>query len=367
LGEPAGTPPRDDDSAARRKGGGWRSHWLTYLSWGVSVAALAYVLARLRLSELSKDLPGITWWLIVAAILVEIIPRLLEGLRWQYLLRPLRLRFDRLLQAIYVGTLYSAVLPLSGGDAVRGVIVAQQARASVTRVLATELIERVADALAIILAAWFALRGLAIPSALRTVLTLLEVGVGVAIAAGFVMAAQQVNLSGRLGAWQASRRLSRGLKSIGLDLIQAAGSVRVKTMLAAIAAGLASAAVNIFAYWLILRAYHIDLSALHAAALFVIVMIGTFLPGTPGNVGSWQFFCAVGLQLFGISAARAAGFSLIAYVIWTVPPVVMGLAALLTSPFRWSDLSAGRGERGPEALAPESVESSAGRVDSGHD
>lgn len=325
---------------------------MSYLSWGVSAAALAYVLSRLRLSELSKDLPGVTWWLIAVAIIVEIIPRLLEGLRWQYLLRPLRVRFGRLLQAIYVGTLYSAVLPLSGGDAVRGVIVARQARASVTRVLTTELIERVADALAIILAAWFALRGLAIPYALRIALTLLEVGVGVAIVAGFLMAAQQVNLSTHLGAWRTSRRISRGLKSVGLDLIQAAGSVRVKTMLAAIAAGLAAAAVNIFAYWLILRAYHIDLSVLHAAALFVIVMIGTFLPGTPGNVGTWQFFCAVGLQLFGISAARAAGFSLFAYVIWTAPPVLMGFAALLTSPLKWSELRAGRGEPGTGDSSP---------------
>ena len=37
-------------------------------------------------------------------------------------------------------------------------------------------------------------------------------------------------------------------------------------------------------------------------------MIGTILPGTPGNIGSWPFFCVLGLQLFGVAAARAAGF-----------------------------------------------------------
>ena len=316
-----------------------------FLSWGISAAALAYVLSRLRLSELSKDLGGITWWLVVAAIVVEIVPRLLETVRWQYLLKPLRLRFDRLLQAIYVGTLYSAVLPLSGGDVVRSAVVARQARVGVTRVLATVLTERVADALAIILAVWFTLRGLTIPFALRIALAVLEVGAGLAMVVGFVMGAQRVNLLSHLEAWQASTRVSRRLRSVGLELIEAAGRVRVRTMLVAVAAALAATALNIMAYWLILRAYHVDLSVLHAAALFAIVMIGTFLPGTPGNVGSWQFFCAVGLQLFAVSAARAAGFSLIAYVIWTAPPALMGFVALLTSSFKWSDLRIGRRER----------------------
>jgi uncharacterized protein (TIRG00374 family) len=316
-----------------------------FLSWGISAAALAYVLSRLRLSELSKDFAGITWWLVVAAIVVEILPRLLEAMRWQYLLKPLRLHFDRLLQAIYVGTLYSAVLPLSGGDVVRSAVVARQARVGVTRVLATVLTERVADALAIILAVWFTLRGLTIPFVLRIALAVLEVGAGLAMVVGFVMAAQRVNLLSHLEAWQASTRVSRRLRSVGLDLIEAAGRVRVRTMLVAVAAALAATAINIMAYWLMLRAYHVDLSVLHAAALFAIVMIGTFLPGTPGNVGSWQFFCAVGLQLFAVSAARAAGFSLIAYVIWTVPPALMGFVALLTSSFKWSDLRVGRRER----------------------
>jgi uncharacterized membrane protein YbhN (UPF0104 family) len=69
-------------------------------------------------------------------------------------------------------------------------------------------------------------------------------------------------------------------------------------------------------------------SPFRAAGVFAIVMIGTFLPGTPGNVGSWQFFCAVGLQMFGVSAAQAAGFSLVAWAVWVIPPMLMGVVAL---------------------------------------
>ncbi len=352
------------DSVDDRHGGhparsSWfgRSRWLTYISWAVSAGALAYVLSRLSYTELRKEVTGITWWLVVAAIVLEILPRVLEAVRWRYLLRPLKTGFADLLKAIYVGTLYSGVLPFSGGDVVRAAIVARTKRVSLTRVLSTELIERVVDAFAIILLVWITLRGLAIPSALRAVLVFLEVAVGVAIVGGWVLAAQNTNLKGLLARWLPKRRLWSRLKSILVDIVEAAGRVRAMTMLVALGAALAAAFVNVTAYWLILRAYHINLSFLHAAALFAIVMIGTFLPGTPGNVGTWQFFCAVGLQLFGVSAARAAGYSLVAYVIWTIPPVLMGMIALLVSPLKWADLRGQRSRVGSEER-PRSASSS---------
>jgi uncharacterized protein (TIRG00374 family) len=215
-------------------------------------------------------------------------------------------------------------------------------------VLSTELIERVADAFAIILMVWFTLRGLAIPYALRIALALLVVGVGIAIGGGLVLAAQNANVRGFIVGWKPKHRLWSALKSILLDVVDAAGRIRLTTMLVAVSAALGATFVNIASYWLILRAYHINLSILQSAALFAIVMIGTFLPGTPGNVGTWQFFCAVGLQLFGISAARAAGYSLVAFVIWTIPPVIMGMLALFVSPLKWAELRGQRSREGSE-------------------
>jgi uncharacterized membrane protein YbhN (UPF0104 family) len=205
-------------------------------------------------------------------------------------------------------------------------------------------VDRVVDAVAIILVVWFALRGLALPQALRVVRILLEVGVGVAIAGGLVVIIRRVDLVRRLQGWTAANPVSRRIRSVGLDVVQAIGWVRPKAMMVAMAAALAAAVVNVAAYWLMLRAYHINLSWIQAAGLFAIVMVGTFLPGTPGNVGSWQFFCTIGLQLFGVAAAKAAGFSIVAYFIWTIPPLLIGFVALVFSPFSWSELRT----RGPE-------------------
>lgn len=336
------TPPPSVPAAKRRR---LRSRWPSVLSWAISAAALAYVLSRVHLTELRRDLSGITWWLVIAAVVVEIAPRVLEAVRWRSLLQPICTRFLGLLKAIYIGTVYSTILPLSGGDVVRGVIVARTAAANLTQVLSTELVERVVDSLAIVLVVWFALRGLVLPKPLQIVRITLEVGVGVAIAGGIVLAIRRADLLARLRAWKASNGLLRRVRSVGLDLVQGLGWTRPKAILVAFLAALGAAVINVAAFWLMLRGYHIELSFIQAAGLFAVVMIGTFLPGTPGNVGSWQFFCTVGLQLFGLSAARAAGFSIVAFFIWTIPPLLIGLGALARSPLKWSELRTGRPPR----------------------
>ena len=319
-----------------------RSKWFPWVSWGISAIALGYVVSRLRLSELRTDLSGITWWLVVVAVLLQIVPRALEAVRWGYLLRPLRLRLRHLFQAIYVGTLFSGILPLSGGDVVRGVMIARRADVAAMQVFSTELMERVSDAMAIILVVWFTLRGLALSLALRLALGALEVGVGVAVVLGILLVVQNVNIHHHLESWAPGSKVWRRVKAAAVEVIDAAARLTIRTLVVALSAALAATAVNIGSLWCLLRAYHMPLTLLDAAAVFAIITVGTFLPNTPSNLGPWQLFCVVGLQLFGISAAAASGFSLVAFVLWTIPPLLMGFLALLTSPFSWSELRQGR-------------------------
>jgi hypothetical protein len=45
-------------------------------------------------------------------------------------------------------------------------------------------------------------------------------------------------------------------------------------------------------------------------------------------VGSYQFFCVLGLTLFGVNKNIAAGFSFVVFAILTVPLWVLGMLAL---------------------------------------
>jgi len=81
---------------------------------------------------------------------------------------------------------------------------------------------------------------------------------------------------------------------------------------------------QILSYWFVMLAYGFNLSFWHGAAVFLIVHIGTAIPSAPSNVGTYQFFAVVGLTLFGISRASAASFSVVVFLILTIPLWIIG-------------------------------------------
>ena len=82
------------------------------------------------------------------------------------------------------------------------------------------------------------------------------------------------------------------------------------------------------AFWLVLRACQLDVQVWAGLAVFLIVHFGTAIPNAPGNMGSYQFFCVLGLALFGVDKAPAAAFSLVVFVLLTVPLWAIGYFAL---------------------------------------
>jgi hypothetical protein len=50
-------------------------------------------------------------------------------------------------------------------------------------------------------------------------------------------------------------------------------------------------------------------------------------PGAPSNVGTYQFFTVLGLLLFGVDKTVAGGFSVVVFLILTIPLWIIGLFA----------------------------------------
>ena len=82
---------------------------------------------------------------------------------------------------------------------------------------------------------------------------------------------------------------------------------------------------QILSYWFVMLAYGLELSFWHGAAIFLIVHIGTVIPSAPSNVGTYQFFTVVGLTLFGINKTLATSFSVVVFLILTIPLWVIGM------------------------------------------
>jgi uncharacterized protein (TIRG00374 family) len=135
------------------------------------------------------------------------------------------------------------------------------------------------------------------------------------------------------------KRLSEGLREAS----------RTKEFYLAFALSLPFLALQAITLWLIMLGYGLRLSIWVGVAVYVIVGIGTALPNTPANVGSYQFFAVLGLTLFGVDKTSATGFSLVAFTLLSLPLLIIGFLALSRSGM---SLAAIRGElRRPEPRA----------------
>jgi glycosyltransferase 2 family protein len=312
---------------------------LRLLNYALAAAALAFVLWQLHLPTLRQDLAGIVWWMVAVALLLDVFSVGLQALRWRYLLRPSRPPFRTVLQASYIGILFNEVLPLRTGDVARGLIVARRTGRGLATVLSTEVVERVADGLSLVVLVWVAMRRLHLPESLRIGQMALEIVVGVVVVVFLLLALRGESF----GEWLLGRRprgrVGRQIRLVSVDLMAGLKVLRdVRAVVVAAVIALLMNIVQVLILWIMLRAFNIDLSVLHAAAVLAIISVGIFLPNTPGNIGPWQFFCVLGLTLFGVDSTSAAGFSLVAFVLLTLPLVGGGAVSLATSPFTWSEL-----------------------------
>ena len=122
---------------------------------------------------------------------------------------------------------------------------------------------------------------------------------------------------GIIGFWLLDRRQC-GFRDIGLS----------RYVYLAFGVSLMLFVFQAFSFWFIMLAYGLHFSFWVGAAIFLIVHFGTALPNAPANIGSSQFFCVLGLTLFGVDKTLATGFSIVVFILLTLPLLVIGFFAL---------------------------------------
>lgn len=322
---------------------------LRLLSYSLSALFLAVIFWRLRLQDLAGEVAGIDWALLAVGASAGVGAVCLQAARWRYLLQPPRLRYRLVLQATYLGALVNAVLPLRTGEVVRGAVVAKRTHRGLAGVLATQVVERVSDALAMVILVAVAMHGVTLPASLQFARTILYgVVVALVVVVG-VLALRQAALRSRLTHWRPQRRLGTQVRRVSLDLSTGLALLRnAKALAVTVASSLGMVGLQVVMLWFALRAYHIDLGFVQAAGVVSVISIGTAVPTMPSNVGSWQLSCVLGLSLFGVPAETAAGFSLVAFIVLSLVQICGGIIALATSPFSFGQLR--QGHRGETAL-----------------
>jgi glycosyltransferase 2 family protein len=297
----------------------------------VAAAALVWVFHDAQWAKMAKDMAALNWRWVAFGVLFDVLSYVSQGFRWRLLLKPLgRIGTLRTTQAVYAGLFINEILPMRIGEIARGYLVSRWMARPFTSVLPSMAMERLFEG--IWLAAGIGVTAVFVPLPRDLARAGDVFGLVILALTGGVLFIMLRNKSDRpaegdpqTGRDGVGRRLKAllgslegGLRSIGLS----------RSSLAAFFVSLLLFVCQAFSFWFIMKAYGLAPSFWVGAAVFLIIHFGTALPNAPANIGTYQLFCVLGLTLFGVDKTAAAGFSIVVFVVLTLPLWALGFFAL---------------------------------------
>jgi len=273
------------------------------------------------------------WGWVGLAAASDIFVYVLQGWRWSILLQPIsNIPAMRSVRAIYVGLYANEVLPFRSGEIIRCYLQSRWGHLPFSVVLSSIAIERIFDGIWLVLYLAVVVQFVDLPRSIRD--------------GGFALILLVAMLAGALGFIIAFQRKAKQLAAhwkwgdkarIFIEDLQAMGGSRsfYLSWLASLP-HLLSMTIPIYC---VLRAYGFNNFTLwDAAVINVIVRLGTVVPGAPGNLGVYQGLIVFALVFLGIEENVAKRFSLIVWVIVTLPLLLAGVVALSVTGFKLREL-----------------------------
>ena len=335
---------------------------------GLTIALMAFFLRSADLGSVWFEIRRSRLDLVAVSMLAVVLSYVVRIRRWQMLLAPIgKVGFGAAGRATAIGFATSAVLPGRLGEVVRPYLLARGEHLSASAALATIVLERLLDLIAVLLLLGVFL--LFFSETIRTgepqLLAALKGG-GLVAAAGAAVAliltlaaaraperasAVMARLAGRLPeriGTVATRFFTRF--STGLEIVRRPGR-----FLGAFAWSFPLWLCVAASAWSVCHAFDIPLPASGSLLVMVLMVLGVSLP-TPAGVGSFHaaFQLAV-TGFYGAPVDAAVGAALIAHALSFGPITIVGLSLMLRAGLTLQsavDLaSGGSGVRGSESAA----------------
>ncbi|MCF8042819.1 MAG: flippase-like domain-containing protein [Desulfarculaceae bacterium] len=331
--------------------------WHLLLGLAISAACLAWLLGQVDLPSLGRLLLQLSPWyfLAVAALMAWVF--FLRSQRWQILLRPLkRCPIGPLYSANLIGFMANNVLPARLGEIVRAYAVNRLCAVPVSGALATLVIERILDGMAI-LAFFFLALFFTDPDAQAGAFNVAYLrGAGLFLLAGYLgilallaalwrwpsaTSGQLARLAGRL-----SPRLGEKTASLLAGFTQGLGLLgQGRHLPLLIAQSLAMWLLMLLTAYVFLPAVGLPHRLLMAAMALVGGSLAAAVPSGPGCIGTTQLAVMWSLMLTGADQERAAAFSLVYWAALYFPVTAAGLVEMLRRGLSLGSLRGGGGKK----------------------
>jgi glycosyltransferase 2 family protein len=331
LADQAATPQRWTPHRARRR-------LVLGLGLGLPVSGLLLWAATrgLDLGEVWVALRGVQPWAMAGAVALMGMVYAVQAERWRLLSRHLGAAPRSTFFALVLGGVaLNNIIPGRPGEVLRGYWLARRLRVSVARAVATVVVDRVADAVALAALLVLTVPFVDHPSWL--------VGLLIATAALSALAC-----TGLLAAWWYTNRSVRGRARGGLDVKRSrlgrqasefvrgsAAMIRPSVLGTAAVFSVAAWLVWALGAWVVARGIGIDLDVFQTIFITGVINLGVAVPSSPGFVGTYQWLAVAALGVFGVAQPDAFAFAILLQAAWFIPTTLAGAGLAVATGTGW--------------------------------
>jgi uncharacterized protein (TIRG00374 family) len=329
-----GRPRSAGGRAARLRVG---TAYLVWLGFAVSAGFTYLAVRNVRFHQVWEGLRDSNYWWLVPSVGLLLVALPLRALRWQLLFAAAtRPPYRPMLNATILGQFFNNVLPARAGEAARVIALNQSTSVSRTEIVATVLVERLFDVLALLVMLFVLLPWLPHVAWIHAAAALAVVLFAGTVAVVVVLA--------RFGD-RPFRLLLRPLtrlpfvsvertEHMAASLVRGAASLR-DPRLAVVALVLTAGSWFLLALstWVLMIGFDLGLSPLAGALVSVAVGLSLILPSSPAAVGVFETAALVGLKAYGVPKSDALSYALVLHAVNFFPYVIAGAVVLQAHAF----------------------------------
>ena len=304
-----------------------KHYWIGII---ISIALVYLVIRSVQLDAVANAFRSANMLFMLPALVLYFAGVFVRAVRWHVLLRPVQLiSVRRLFQVLTVGFMANDILPLRAGEAVRAYMLWKKERMAPGATVATILVERIFDGLA--LTGFLVVGGLLVH--LNDSLLLLTRVAGIVFVVGVLAAVAlavvpqfTLRVTAILLKPFPARLRDLALRVIGsfedgLHILRSARETGLVLVLSA-TAWLLEAGV----FYMLMFSFPIEARYVAAVLGAAVANLASMIPSSPGYVGTFD----VGLLnvlsgTFGVDASLATAYTLLVHVLLVVPITLLGI------------------------------------------
>jgi uncharacterized protein (TIRG00374 family) len=263
------------------------------------------------------------------AVVLSIVTNILRTYRWKYVINPIKkISTHSLFSGVAIGYMANNLLPARLGEFVRAYMMGKKEGISKSATLATIVLERILDGLALL----FFLGIIAVLFSLP--LWIKQAGIAAGAFFLFLSAflilllvkrTQGVQLIERFAGFFSAKLAKEAKRLLNLFLEGLAVVNHGKNIFMAFVFSVIIWLVEASTYYIVGLSFGINLPVYVSLLVVVIVNIGILIPSAPGYIGAFEFFCISALAIFSIEQSVALSYAIVLHAVLFIPITAIGI------------------------------------------